>query len=238
MNFKLNKNILKSIAIYAIVFIIYNILMFAIPFKHDGTFKGAYAFGLIAIAAQVLVEFLSFSGANTLRKKVYAFPIVQMGVFYLIAQLILSLIFILISTFTENFPGWIVSVISVVLLGIFTILVLLTDTTRDNIEQIEDEETRNTVKLKTLRNSIDSISRRVDDKELLPVLKKLNSIAKYSDPVSSEELFEIESLITEKISELECFVNCRDFVSAKTLAEEIINLFEDRNAQCKIFKRK
>ena len=54
-------------------------------------------------------------------------------------------------------------------------LVLLTDTTRDEIVKIEEEEERQTVQVKTFRINIDSIMRRVDDKDLLKLLEKLTN---------------------------------------------------------------
>ena len=47
------KKLTVNIAIYAIVLAIYNIITFAIPFKHVGVFWPAYIFGLVAILVQV-----------------------------------------------------------------------------------------------------------------------------------------------------------------------------------------
>lgn len=237
MKNKLNKNNIKSIIIFIIVLIIYNAVFWSIPFKHDGTFIGAYIFGTVAILAQIAVLWFAANGATTLKKKIYAFPIVRMGVIYLVVQLILSLVFSVLTTFVENMPVWIVCVISVIVLGVFTILILLTDTTRDEIIEIEEEEERQTAQVKTFRINIDSILRRVEDKELLKKLEKLSDIAKYSDPVSSEALFDIEAEITDKIAQLQTCVRNGAVEEAKALTDETIILFEDRNALCKNSKR-
>lgn len=238
MKLKLNKNTVRSIIIFVIVLVIYNLIIFSIPFEHNSTFKGAYVFGLIAILSQIAVLLLAASGANTLRKKVYSFPVARMGIIYLVVQLIVSAAFATAATFIEGFPGWIVYVVSAIILGVFAILVLLTDTTKDEIIRLEDEEERQTVQIKTFRINIDSIVRRVKDEELLRILNKLSDIAKYSDPVSCEELYAIESEITEKIAELDSAIKTDDITQAKILAEQTIDLFEDRNAQCKVYKRK
>ncbi|MGN1442782.1 MAG: hypothetical protein ACI4XE_02930 [Acutalibacteraceae bacterium] len=233
-----NKNTIKNVAIFIIVLIIFNVIFFAIPFMHTATFWGAYIFGTIAILAQIGVAALSYINTNTLKKKVYAFPIVRMGIIYLAVQLVISLAFSAVSTFYDKLPGWIIYVVSVIVLGVFTILVLLTDTTRDKILEIEEEEERQTAQIKTFRVNIDSITRGVDDPGLLKTLQKLSDTAKYSDPVSSEPLYPIEAEITEKIDELGNLIQAGDIEEAKTLAEKVIDLFEDRNAQCKMYKTK
>ena len=231
------KATVKTTIIYLIVLLIYNVLFWVIPFKHDSIFIGAYVLGTVAILAQVAVLFLANSGATSLKKKVYAFPIIRMGIIYLVVQLIISVAFAITTTFVEGIPTWIIYVISAVILGIFTIFTLLTDTARDEIVKIEDEEERNTVQVKTFRINIDRILRRANDAELLKKLNKLSDIARYSDPVSSEELVEIEEEITEKITEIEYALRINNIESAKFLTEQAINLFEDRNDMCKTYKK-
>lgn len=235
---KFDKSTIKNLTIFAVVLVIYNVVSFAIPFKHTPTFWGAYAFGMIAILLQLGIVLLAANGAETLRKKVYAFPVFRMGIIYLAVQLGVSLVFTVAANFIENFPGWIIYVISVIVLGIFIILVLLTDTAKEEIIKLEEEEERQTVQVKTFRINIDSIMRRADDKELLKLLEKLSDTARYSDPVSCEELYAIESEITDKISELGSLVRAGETDDAKALTEQIIDLFEDRNAQCKVYKRR
>lgn len=232
------KNLIKNIVIFLIALIIYHVLFFALPFVHTPTFWGAYIFGTVAILAQIGVAVLSFHGSDTLRKKVYAFPISRMGIMYLIVQLLISVIFSTIASLRDNLPGWIVYVVSGIVLGVFTILVLLTDTARDKIQEIEDDEERQTAQIKTFRVNIDSIVRGVNDPELLKTLRKLSDTARYSDPVSTEELYPIEAEITGKIRELNDRIGWGDIDGAKALAVRIINLFEDRNALCKMYKRK
>lgn len=233
-----NKKLTKSIIIFITVLILYNVIFFAIPFTHSATFWGAYLFGTIAILAQVGVVFIALKREITTREEVYAFPIMRMGFLYLAVQLAFSLVFSVVSTFYDKLPGWIIYVVSVIVLGVFTILVLLTDTTRDKIVEIEEEEERQTVQIKTFRVNIDSLVRGVDDPGLLKVLSRLSDSAKYSDPVSSEPLYPIEAEITEKIDELRDLIQSGDNREAKALAEKVIDLFEDRNAQCKMYKTK
>ena len=235
---QLDKTTIKSLAIFVVVLMIYNVISFAIPFAHTSTFWSAYVFGMLAIISQIGVVLLALKGTDNLRKLVYAYPVFRMGMIYLVIQLCVSLMAYIVSTFTDKIPGWIICVISVIILGVFIILGLLSDITKEEIVEIEEEEERQTVQIKTFRINIDSTMRRVEDAELLKKLEKLSDIARYSDPVSCTELYVIENEITEKLGELDSTIKIGDISYAKLLTEQIIDLFEDRNAQCKAYKRK
>ena len=238
MNIGFKKNAIKSIALIVVSLVIYNVIFLMIPFSHTGTFKVAYGFGIVAIVAQVFVILLAMSGANIVRKKFYAYPIVRMGMIYLAVQMVLTLFFSLITTFVENVPSWIAIVVCSIVLCTFIVLILLTDTARDEVEKIEENEERQTVQIKTFRINVDSLVRRAEDQELLKKLEQLSDIARYSDPVSNEVLYAVENEITEKINELGRAIRKGEIENAKSLAMDAIDLFEDRNAQCKAFKSK
>lgn len=231
------KKIITNISIYAIALAIFNIISFVIPFRHVGIFWAAYAFGMVAIFSQIGVEVLALMGKTTLKEKIYALPVLKMGLTYLLVQLAVTLVFYIITLFTTACPVWIAWVVCPIILGVFAALVLLTDTTRDVIEKVEKETERQTAQVKTFRINIDSILRRVEDKELLKKLEKLSDIAKYSDPVSNETLYDIEAEITDKIARIDTCVRNDEVEDAKVLTEQTIDLFEDRNALCKNSKR-
>ena len=231
------KKLITNISIYAVALAIFNIISFVIPFKHIGIFWVAYVFGMIAILSQIGVEVLALMGKTTLKEKIYAIPVLRMGLTYLLVQFAVTLVFYIVTLFTENCPVWIAWVICPIILGVFAVLVLLTDTTRDVISEVEEEEERQTAQVKTFRINIDSILRRVEDKELFAKLNKLSDIARYSDPVSNEKLYDIEAEITEKIAQIDACVRNAETEKAKELTEQAIDLFDDRNALCKVSKK-
>lgn len=234
---KLSKNLIKTIAIYAIAIVIVNLIVFSIPFEHNSAFWAAYVFCMVAILAQIGVAFLAMSNSIGLKKKVYSFPIFKMGAIYLVVQLCLSLVFFIIATFFEDFPSWIAWVICTIVLGVFTILILLTDTARDEIIKVEEETEKKTAQVKYFRVNIDNTLRRVSDKELRAILEKLADTAKYSDPVSNDMLAETEDRIHQYLAALEDAVISNDIEGAKEIAANTIILFEDRNALCKLYKK-
>ena len=233
----MKKSTVNNSIIFVIALCIYNVIIFAIPFEHTEVFWASYIFAMIAMVSQIGVSALAFCGTQSTREKLYAYPIQSMGLKYVAVQLAISLIFAITTFFTEDIPAWAVYVIGVVVLGVFAVLVLFADTARNTIVEFEQQAQQQTVQMKTFRVNVDSVLRRVEDPELKKVVNKLSETAKYSDPVSVEALYPVEAEITRKINELYDAVERNDIVSAKGLAVEAIRLFEDRNAQCKMYKK-
>lgn len=233
------KSIIRNISIFVIALALYNLVIFAIPFEHTEVFWGAYIFAMLAILSQLGIYTLAFCGADTIRKKLYAAPVQNMGFIYLAVQLIVSLVLSIATTFMEDdIPTWIVYIIGALIFGVFTILILLVDSTRDRIVNFEEKADQQTIQVRSFRVNVDSILRRVTDPELKNIVHRLSETAKYSDPVSSEELYPVEAEITRKINELYNAVESNDIYSAKAIANEAIILFQDRNAQCKLYKKR
>ena len=232
------KSTVRTISIYVIAIALYNLVVFAIPFEQTEVFWAAYIFAMIALVSQIGIFALAFLGADTLQKKLYAAPIQNMGARYIAVQLVVSLFFQILTTFNEDVEAWIVYVIGALIFGVFAILILLTDAARDAVQNVEEKTARQTMQIKTFRVNVDGILRRVENPELKKAVYKLSETAKYSDPVSVDELQTVEAEITRKINELYSAVERNDVVSAMGLANEAILLFEDRNAQCRLYKRR
>ena len=126
MKMKLGKNGIRFLVSIGILFVIFNVISFAVPFAKSSVFWISYVFGIIAILVQVAVMKIAFSGTDTARSKVYGFPIARIGVVYAIIQIILSILFMALSAFI---PFWIPLVLFVILLGISAIGFIAADAT-------------------------------------------------------------------------------------------------------------
>lgn len=232
------KEIVKGAFIYVIGICVYSILAFFLPFSQEGIFYTAYIIGLVAWLAQILFLIIAYKNANTYKKRLYAFPIVKKGYIYLAVQLVLTFVFFGVNTYNEDLiSAKAAIIISALILCVFTVIILLTDTARDKVEKIESDTVSQVSQVKTFRISVDSIMSRATDAGLRKVLGRLSETAKYSDPVSTPELSYVEGLICQKVGELNALVGCGNIEGAKSVAEETIRLFEDRNAMCKSGKK-
>lgn len=223
------------IAVYAIIFVIYNILFWVIPFPKCASAIVMYIFTLVSIAASLYITHIAFSKGEDVKSKFYGFPVFKLGVIYTVLQLIMGFVICIINFFA-TVPAWVAVVLSVLIAGFVAVGVITADNARDIIEEQEAETERVIEKVTYFRLDIESVVPMCADVELK---KKLTAIAedfRYSDPVSSDKLKKIEEEIENKLDELKKVVNT-DTNAASEIADQLKLMLADRNRLCKAFKK-
>ena len=76
--------------ILGIIIVVFTVVSFVAPFTKTPTFWVSYVFGLVAICFQISV-WNRFIKGESLKSKFLGFPVLYIGVTYLIVQLIISL---------------------------------------------------------------------------------------------------------------------------------------------------
>lgn len=226
----------KSItAVYLIVLVVYNVLFFAVPFPKTAACVIVYVFFWIAAVVSYMVVIHAFPAEDTLRSKVYGFPVLRLGYWYLLIQFTLSAIFNLLA-FMISVPAWVAVVLCILLLGAVLIGVIATDSTRDTIQQIQQEEEIHTRQMTYFRLDLSAYVDRSKSPDVKKSLQKLAEKFRYSDPVSSEELREIEEQLQQEVERLGDLINAQDALAMEQI-ERVDAMLEDRNRRCKAGKR-
>ncbi len=91
--------------------------------------------------------------------------------------------------------------------------------------------------IREISAKIEVSAQRVEDKMLLTDLKKLSEAVRFSDPMSSDELYEKEQEIANKIDELNQMISSADYEAARRMIHEIQALLKERNLECKLMKQ-
>ena len=71
----MKKKMTSVLAVYAIVLIMYSVVFFVIPFEKTATMWATYIFAVLALIAGPGIVLLAFQKGETLKSKVYGFPI-------------------------------------------------------------------------------------------------------------------------------------------------------------------
>lgn len=232
----MDKKRIREIIIFAVIFIVYNVLAFVIPFKKNAVFAVAYIFALISVIAFAANYIFAFEKAKTLKSKFLSYPIFRIGLLYLISQLILSTLLMVLTSFI-NIYVWIAIVPCILILAIAIIKTFTLDMAREKIENIAIKEEINTSFIGSLQIDIKTLSNRASNENIKTKLLKLSEAVKYSDPVSNEVLAEIESNIKIAFDELKTNINAGSN-DVEPLVNELNNLLSERNDKCKIYKNK
>lgn len=231
----MNKNKLKELIVLSVIFVVYNILVFVIPFKKNAVFFIVYLFTVISVIALAASYIIAFEKAKTLKSKFLGFPIFKIGYMYLIIQLILCFLFMAISSFA-NIPAWIAVVPCVIILGIAVISIIAVDTARETIVNIGQKQKSDMLFMRLLQADIETLAERASDANIKIKLSESAETVKYSDPVSNERLEDIETKITEVFNEIKSNINTENN-NLEFLIVELNNLLSERNKKCKILKQ-
>ena len=231
----MNKRTKSSFLVYAIILGVYLVIFLAIPFPKTATTWVCFAFTIVAIIASAGITYYAFSKSDELRSKVYGFPIFRLGLIYCVVQLITGAIICVIGIFIYV-PDWIAVVVSVLILALSAIGVIAVDNTSDIITEQEKQTTTSIKKMNSFKLDIQYIVDSCTDDELKKQLQKLSEKFKYSDPVSCDELVDVESQLNLEVKALEALVNS-DVPSAKIKAQSVEKLLADRNRRCKEYKK-
>ncbi|MDY5754582.1 MAG: hypothetical protein SPK05_04875 [Eubacteriales bacterium] len=224
----MKKNKAQGYLILAIAFVLVSVVAFVLPTQKTSVFWIAYAFTVIAFVAQLLIWKVAWSNAETLKSKFLGFPIIRVAYIYLIIQII---VFAILVGTAAIVPNWVAVIVCCLILGASSVCLIAIDVGRDEIERVEQKVQRKVSALKMLQADVEMLAKTEVDLEVKNKLTKLAEIIRYSDPMSSDALADLEGTIASKVDELKTSSDKRPLI------EEIDTLLSERNAKCKALKQ-
>lgn len=235
MIMKTNKKLIRAIIAVAVVFVIYNVLAFVLPFKHTGVFWTGYIFGLIALIAALAIFALAFAKAEDAKSKFYGFPIARIGVIYAAVQIPLSFLAMALAGIA-GMPAWPFVLVFILLLAAAVLGTIATDTTRDEIERQDTVLKKNVESIRALRSLSSSLVAQCTDEEAKKELKKLSDTFNFCDPVSNDATAEAETELNALLQEIQRAIVDGDNDSISPLCRKASAVLSERNRLCKLNK--
>ena len=227
------KNKIRAGIVLAIIFAVYNVLAFALPFVHNTVFWLSYIFSVVAIAAQVYIMYTAFMKEEGAKSKFYGFPIAKVGVIYLLIQLVLGFVMM---AFAANIAAWIPVVLYVILLGAAAIGLIAVDVVRDEVERQDLQMKKDVFVMRDLQAKVSSIVD-LSAGDVRADIAKLAEDMRYSDPVSNETLAGIEGALFAEVDALRAAVVDGDNEAARRLCRQASATLAERNRLCKLNKK-
>ena len=222
----MKKNSLISYFALGIIFALFNVIAFVIPTDKTATFWVAYAFTIVAFATQIPLWKIALGKKDTLKSKFLGIPIIQVGITYLIVQSIAFALFMIIPTL----PVWLAVIVCAIILAISLLCVITDQAGANEINRIEEEFKVKRAFIQFLQIDIEMIAESETDITTRAALIKLAEKVRFSDPMSSELLEELETRISLKVEEMKTAVDKR------ALIKEVTILLTERNKKCKVLK--
>lgn len=235
MNMQLNKKSKSVIAVYAIVLFVYVFAFLIIPFNKTAASWISFVFTIIALTSSLFVCGYAFNKKQTLVSKIYGYPIFRVGAVYALTQLAIGIVICAIAVFVAV-PYWVALLVSVILLGASTIGVIITDNTRDLVEEVDESIKVDTKNVTRFQINIAGIVDVCENAEVKVDLENLSELFRFSDPVTNEDTKESEEAIKTMLTELKTLVADGSTNDIKALIKKITNALNERNRICKTSK--
>ncbi|MBR6108687.1 MAG: hypothetical protein IKQ36_03030 [Clostridia bacterium] len=223
----MKKNSALWMILLAVVFAGIILIAFIIPVKKSVSFWVAFGFTVLAFALQYPIWRSSVGNADTTKSTFLGLPVLYVGLVYLLAQII---VFAVVTAVAGIIPVWLSIILCVLTLCFFACCVLMTKTGNKEIARVEQKVQGKVSAMKALQADVEMLAASEKDAETKNALLSLAKKIRYSDPMSCDELSEIESRIMEQIAQLK---NVKDKTAA---IQDIDLLITERNAKCKILK--
>lgn len=222
----MKKNTKLAYAVLGIVFILFNVIVFAVPTDKTITFWIAYAFTVVAFALQIGIWNAAFKATETLKSKFLGVPIIYVGIVYLVLQLIAFAVFMIFPLI----PSWIVVIACALVLGISVICLISADVARDEINRVEEKVNQKVFYIRELQADVEMLAEQEQNLEIKTSLTRLAEKIRYSDPMSNVALADLEARIREKVTALRTDDHKLEIIA------ELDLLLAERNRKAKILK--
>lgn len=231
---KLNEKEKKGVLVLALLFVVYTLIVLAVPFAKGGMFWLTYLFTAVAFGVQAYVFKLSFEKEAGAKSKFYGFPIARVGVLYLAVQIVLGLVFMALAVVA---PVWLALVLYLALLVAAAVGVIATDSIRDEVERQDTQLKKDVATMRALQSKAAALPARCEDATAKAALEKLAEEFRYSDPVSAPALTDLETDMAATMEELSAAVTDGDNAAVLALCKKISATLAERNRLCKLNKK-
>lgn len=222
----MKKNSTKGYILLSIAFVLVSVIAFTVPSAKTTAFWISYAFTVIAFAAQIAIWKAAPGRAESLKSKFLGFPVVHIGMVYLVVQIIAFAVFL----FAPALPVWSAIVTGAVIAGSSAICMIAADVGRSEIEQVSAKAREGTFYIKQLQTDIESLADTETNAETKAALKQLAEKIRFSDPMRDAQIADLEEQITVKIAELKYSED------KSRIINELILLLDKRNRKIKFLK--
>lgn len=216
--------------ISSILFVVFTVLAFMLPFYRDISFWTGYAFGALAfsICTSVLIYAIGRPG---IKSKFFGLPLLYIAVPYLAIQIALSLLQMAI----PFMPFRLAFLLNFLLLAAAAIGLIGTNMGTQAIIGLDERIKGNVMVIAQLKGEVESLIPRTNDPEIKKSLKALVETIRYSDPMSNPQLAEQEGQISFMVQLLKTNIQS-EAATSSTLCKDIENAITERNRILKTLK--
>ena len=222
---------------WLISLVVFNVIAFVTPneitgvSKFTGSFWSGYIFITLAFIGQLGCAYKAFQAEN-LKKLFYNIPLISVSYTGLVVMLVVGAICMAV----PFIPYWVGIIACLLVLAVSAISVIKATVAADVVSQIDEKIKVQTQFIKLLAADAEHLMSISKTNELKAEAKKVYEAIRYSDPMSSDALSNIEGQIQSEFEFFTQAVKSEDLELAKSVANGLLNLIDGRNKKCKVLK--
>ena len=237
----MNKGFKVYFIIWLVVFAAFNAVAFIFAANAQtlpkfvfsvNNFWVAYGFIVAAFLLLLVCGYIACK-ADNLKKVVYNVPLISISYSCLVAILIAGVVLV----FRVGIPSWIGGIFCLIILILNIVSVVLAKSSADMFNKMDDKLAAEVIFTKSLLSDANVLLQTCSDDKLKKLCNKVLEKIKYSDPVSSPDLREIEEQMVSKFNDFGEAVNNKNYKIAESTCNDFINLCTVRSERCKLLKK-
>ena len=219
--------------IWAICFALYNVIVFVVPNENYGTesFWIGYALITVALVGNLACSFIALN-SKTNAKLFNNIPLITTSIVETVVSSIAGAVFIAV----PGIKSWAVVVVSAVILAISAIVSVIAKSTADTVSDIDDKIKKQTSFIKGITLDAELLMSSAGNDEIKAEIKKVYEAFRFSDPMSSDALNDVEDRIQNQFNLLQEVVIAENSEKVSQVSKDLLNLIDYRNKKCKISK--
>ena len=218
------KTIGMSIAIWAIFFVVYNLLIFLFLKPQTSVFWISYGFMVLSFILQIVGMYLSFKEFSV-QAVFLGIPLAQFTIFYFVAEFFMSFVFMLFQNIMWQIPLF----LQVLLLAIYVVVAIVSVMTRDASVAAKDKVQQSAAVMRVNTIDVEMLRDEAKDPELKNQLRRLAEAVRYSDPMTNDMIADVDARIRQETMALQTYCEDGDVDSAKDSCAKLQRLYVERN---------
>lgn len=233
----MNKKFKYYAIIWALLLAVFNVICFVTPSeaagmsKFGGAFWAGYIFITIAFIGQLICAYIALK-TDDKTKLFYNIPVIRVSY----TGLILTVVFGALCMAIPNLPNWVGIIVCLLVLAFTAIAVIKAKAASDVVEKIDNKVKAQTLFVKSLTVDAESLLARATTPEAKEACKKIYEAVRYSDPMSSVQLVDIEEQIEGSFIAFSAAIIENDTELAAAESKNLLVLIDNRNKKCRLLK--
>lgn len=219
--------------IWAICLALFNVIVFVVPNENReaDNFWIGYALITASLVGNLACSYITLNSKSD-AKAFYNIPLITISVVGIVVSSIAGAIFMAV----PDIETWVGVIVSFIILAIVAIASLTAKSTADIVGDIDDKIKTQTSFIKGITLDAEMLMSSATTPEIKAEIKKVYEAFRFSDPMSSDALSDVEGRIQNQFNLLQEVTITDDFDRVSSVSKDLLSLIDYRNKKCKISK--